>query len=58
MVPEKTRPQKTVLVVEDEASIRVAVASYLRSSAFQILEAPAGLKLSPCSQPTIRCLLT
>jgi DNA-binding response OmpR family regulator len=42
MVPEKTRPHRTVLVVEEEAPIRVAVANFLRSSAFRILEATGG----------------
>jgi DNA-binding response OmpR family regulator len=42
MVSEKTQPQRTVLVVEEEASIRVAAADFLRSSAFRILEAAGG----------------
>ena len=42
MVLEKTRPRRTVLVVEEEAPIRVAVADFLRSSAFRILEAEGG----------------
>jgi CheY-like chemotaxis protein len=42
--PEKTaqRPRNTVLVVEEAAAIRVAVAESLRGSGFQVLEAASG----------------
>ena len=42
--PEKTaqRPRNTVLVVEETAAIRVAVAEALRGSGFQVLETASG----------------
>ena len=42
--PEKTaqRPRNTVLVVEEAAAIRVAVAEALRGSGFQVLETASG----------------
>ena len=36
------RPGNTVLVVEDEVLVRLAVADYLRGSGFQVLEAANG----------------
>ena len=47
--PEKTaqRPRNTVLVVEEAAAIRVAVAESLRGSVFRFSKRQAGLKLSP-----------
>jgi CheY-like chemotaxis protein len=42
--PDKTaqRPRNTVLIVEEAAAIRVAVAESLRGSGFQVLEAASG----------------
>ena len=60
MMPEKTRPQTTVLVVEEEASIRVAIADSLRSSTFRTLEAAGGAeavaKLSVDMSVDVVCL--
>jgi response regulator RpfG family c-di-GMP phosphodiesterase len=44
MAPDRARPRRTVLVVEEAMSIRVAVAEFLRNSGFRVLEAASGVE--------------
>jgi len=56
-MPEKTQPQRTVLVVEEEVSIGAAVAESLRGSGFQVLEAASGAEAPPLSRHVGWCRL-
>ena len=44
VVSQRSQPQRTVLVVEEAASIRAAVAEFLRNSGLRVLEAASGIE--------------